>query len=369
MVKRAVAAIAIAGLAGPAIAGCGSQPATVAGPTPPAVTTPLASSLVSAQGTWAIADVGGSSSPEDNFWQLFVRPAGASKWSLVTPPAVADNGGLVAAANPASLLIGFRPSQGLVFSPLATSTDTGKNWAPGVLSAGLANVPDALSIGPSGQELALLENGTVDASTAGGPWTELTSVKALDASAAGRSCGVAGMNAVSFGLNGLKVVAGSCARRGVAGVFSDANGTWQAAGPTLPGAYLGDQVQVLRLSGMALLLAGTTLFAAWSDGQRWTVSAPLTGAGQPRASGFGPGGSAWGLLGGGRAAVISKAGAGWQALPAVPGGTAVLAAGTTRSEYDALAVSGSVLTVWRLTAGSWAKVQVMKVPIVPGSSG
>jgi hypothetical protein len=37
--------------------------------------------------------------------------------------------------------------------------------------------------------------------------------------------------------------------------------------------------------------------------------------------------------------------------------------------YDALAVSGSKLTVWRLAQGAWAKVQLITVPIVYGSSG
>jgi hypothetical protein len=30
---------------------------------------------------------------------------------------------------------------------------------------------------------------------------------------------------------------------------------------------------------------------------------------------------------------------------------------------------GTVLTVWRLSAGSWTKVQVINVPIAAGSSG
>ena len=76
-----------------------------------------------------------------SFWQLFVRPATASRWSLVTPPGVADNGGLVAAGGGTSLVVGFRPSQNLVFSPLATSTDAGRNWTPGLLDAGLADTP------------------------------------------------------------------------------------------------------------------------------------------------------------------------------------------------------------------------------------
>jgi len=86
-----------------------------------------------------------------------------------------------------------------------------------------------------------------------------------------------------------------------------------------------------------------------------------------RASGFGPGGSVWVLLGGGRAETIGGPGGSWRALPSVPAGTAVLAPGS--SAYDALAVAGSRLTVWRLTAGVWAQVQVINVPITYGSSG
>lgn len=35
---------------------------------------------------------------------------------------------------------------------------------------------------------------------------------------------------------------------------------------------------------------------------------------------------------------------------------------------DALMVSGSLLTVWRLAGVAWAKVQVINVPIEYGSS-
>jgi hypothetical protein len=278
----------------------------------------LATSLVTAQGTWTVGGLGGSPDARQNFWQVFVRPAGGTRWALVTPPGVADNGGLVAASGPASLLIGVRPSQSLTFSPLATSSDTGKNRTPGVLNGALADAPDALSVAPSGRGLALLANGAVDTSTTtDGPWTRFTTVASLAASAAGRECGLTEVDAVSFGINGLKVVAGTCARRGVAGVFTDTNGAWQANGPELPMAYAGDQVRVLRLSGTtALLAAGPDLLAAWWDGQRWTVSAPVAGA----------------------------------------------------ARYEALAVSGAVLTVWRVSTGSWTKAQVINVPTVAGSS-
>ena len=97
-----------------------------------------------------------------------------------------------------------------------------------------------------------------------------------------------------------------------------------------------------------------------------------------QALGFGAGGSAWLLLGGGRAETIGGAGGSWQALPPLPSGTMALAPPATATlappvpggrSYDALAVSGSKLTVWRLASGAWAKVQQITVPIAYGSSG
>jgi hypothetical protein len=377
-----------AGLA--ALGGCGTQSAPVAGPSLTVVTAPLSTSLVTAQGTWAVAVMGGSAASLNNFWQLFVRPTGATRWALVTPEGVADNGGLVAAggAAGASLLVGFRPSQGLAFSPLAASSDAGRNWTPGLLDADLADVPDALAVGASGQVLALLHDGSIQeaptaAAATAGHWSPLTTLGALAASAPGRSCGLAGVNAISFGVNDTPMVGGSCARRGVAGVFAESGGTWQAAGPALPAAFGGDQVQVLGLASggtAALMTAGTSLVAAWSGRTGWTVSAPVAAgavvsagavaAGAVVASGFGAAGSVWVLFGGRRAEVIGGTGGAWRALPAVPAGTQTLAP-VTGGGYDALAVSGSRLTVWQLggvPGASWVRVQVINVPIEYGSS-
>jgi len=383
----AVLALLCAGLV-PLTAGCGSQAAPVSTPSLRVQTAPLSTSLVTPQGTWAVTVMGGAAASENSFWQLFVRPASATRWSLVTPEGVADNGGLVAAAGAGgtSLVVGFRPSQGLAFSPLAASGDMGQKWTPGLLDAGLADVPDAMAVAPSGQTLALLHGGSIEAAASAGAatagqWSRLATLSALAASAPGRGCGLVAVNAVSFGPNNVPMAAGSCVRRGVAGVFADTGGAWQAAGPVLPAGFGGDQVQVLGLArtvlgntvlantgsgNAALLLAGTDLLAAWSDGARWTVSAPVA-AGGVSASGFGPGGSVWVLLGGGRAETIGGPGGSWAALPDLPAGTATLAPGPG-SGYEALAVSGSRLTVWRLTAAAWTKVQVMNVPILYGSS-
>jgi hypothetical protein len=374
--RCALAALVAAGLA----AGCGTQAARVAVAAPPAVTASLNTSLVTPQGTWAVAVMGGSAAAENNFWQLFVRPAGASRWSLVTPPGVADNGGLVAAGGAASLLVGFRPNQGLAFSPLAASTDAGRVWTPGLLDAALADVPDGISVSPSGQVIALLSDGTIQtagtaAAAAAGQWSQLTTLHALAATAPGQTCGLVELNAVSFGPNKKNpVTAGSCERPGVAGVFTDSGGTWLAAGPAVPAGWARRQVQVLGLGStaggnVALLLAGSELIAAWSTGSGWTTSAVLGGVAGVRAAGFGAGGSAWVLLGGGRAETIGGPGSAWRGLPAVPAGTATLAPGPGGS-FDALAVAGSRLTVWQVGAAAtaWTKAQAITVPIEYGSS-
>jgi hypothetical protein len=75
------------------------------------------------------------------------------------------------------------------------------------------------------------------------------------------------------------------------------------------------------------------------------------------------------LLPGGQAATISGPGQQWLLLPPTPAHTSVLASGPGTS-LDALAVSGSTLTVWQLDHGStvWARTQTINVPIQLGSS-
>lgn len=366
---RGLLALACAGLA----AGCGAQAARVTSPSPAAASAPLSTSLTTAQGTWAITVMGGSSASHDNFWQLFVRPAGTSRWSLVTPQGVADNGGLVAAGGNAALVVGVRPSQNLAYSPLATSTDAGQNWTPGLLDAALADTPGAIAVAPSGRMLALLQDGTIQtaptaSAAVAGQWSRLTTSDALAASAPGRECGLVSMLAVSFGPDDDPIAAGSCARPGVAGVFTDAGGTWRSAGLALPGR---GRVQVLGLAPggtAALLLAGRSLLAAWWTGTRWSVSGPVS-ADTVTAAGFGLGGGAWALLGSGRAETISGPGTSWQARPPLPPGTATLAPpGPGGGSYEALAVSGSRLIVWRLAGAVWTKVQLINVPVQYGSS-
>ena len=163
-------------------AGCGSAASQGAALASPAAPPSLATSLATATGTWAVTVMGGSAASHNNFWQLFVRPAGTSTWRLATPPGVASNGGLVLTGLASgSVLAGFRPSQDLAYSPLATTKDNGKAWSPGLLDAGLADVPGALAADPaSGRLLALLTDGTTDISGQGGTrWIRLVTRQAL----------------------------------------------------------------------------------------------------------------------------------------------------------------------------------------------
>ena len=372
------------------VAGCGSAGPATGGPAaeaPPGGARFLVTSLATDAGTWATAVMGGSVASHNNFWQLFVRPAGTTQWKLVTPPGVADNGGLVVAdAGGQSLLTGFRPSQYLTFTPLVATRDGGQAWSPaGPLDAAVANVPDALAVAPNtGQLLALLTGGAAKLATAPGytSWTGLTTQRAIAATAPGRRCGLRGLTAAAFTPSGMPLLGGSCSRPGTAGIFADRNGTWQSAGPRIPATLDRRAITVVRLTRTAnrttaLLKTGNgaaaSLLAAWSadNGSHWALSPPLPLNGAELAtSSFGPGGGAAIVLSGNRAWAIMGPGAAWRSLPALPSGTATLAPGPAGG-FDALAVRGNRLTVWQLSPGTsaWRTSQAMIVPIQYGSSG
>jgi hypothetical protein len=366
-------------------AGCGSasrQPAAAAAPAQPPS---LATSLVTATGTWAVAVMGGPAAEHNNFWQLFVRPAATGKWRLATPPGVASNGGLVLASPGAgSVVAGFRPSQDLSYSPLATTHDNGTAWTPGLLDAALANVPDALAAAPGGGHLlALLASGQAELSGPGGTgWTKLATRQTLAASPAGRNCGLGSLTAAAFSPSGVPLLAASCTHPGTAGIFGYASGTWRLAGPMLPATYAHQEISVLWLTTTAgtttaLLAAGTGsaahLLAAWSTGggAHWALSPPLPLHGAKLTSATSrPGGTVAVVLTGNHAQAITDPADAWRPLPALPPGTATLAPGPAGG-WDALAVHGAKLAIWQLQPGSaaWAATQTITVPIVFGSSG
>jgi hypothetical protein len=366
------------------LAGCGSAPASrTARPAPPPAP-PMATSFAGAASDWAIVEMGGSAAQENNFWQLFVRSAATAPWRQATPLGVADNGGLSVASSGGSLLTGFQPSQELTFSPLATSSDNGANWSPASpVNPGLASLPDALAAGPGGRVLALTDGGGAQLGTGlGSAWTRLSSLSALAATGPGRACGLTSLTAAAFSSSGVPLLAGSCSRPGIAGIFADTSGGWRAAGPAIPASLARDPIDVLRLTStssgmMALLQAGTganaSLVAAFSPagGSQWTLSAPLPAGSRPLLSTtVGPAFSIAVILNGGQAVTLAGPGASWQQLPPLPRWAATLALGQPGT-VDAIAAHAGTFSDWRLTPGSpggWRLAQTLQVTIPYGSS-
>jgi hypothetical protein len=381
--KRPLRPLALLTAAAALAAGCGAGRPPATAPAPAAPPT-LATSIITPAGAWAVAVMGGSAAQHNNFWQLFARPAGAASWRLVTPPGVASNGGLVIAPGGGrSLTAGFRPSQRLVFTPLAVTSDFGAGWSSAVLDAPLASLPDALAAAPgSGRLLALLTDGTVEVSGSGATWTTLVTRRSLAGSAVGSRCGLQQLTAAAFSPAGAMLLAGACAHPGTAGIFTGTGGAWRLAGPVLPAALAGQPVTVLRLTStgsglVAVLQAGTgpsaRLLAAWSadGGGRWDLSALFRlGGARVAATSFGPAGETAITLTDSRGLTIAGPGQPWRPLPALPAGTATLAPGPGAA-LEALAVHGTRLTVWRPGTGDtgWTQVQAITVPIQYGSSG
>ena len=374
------------------VAACGSKPAVTVPSRAPAVAVvapTLATSVSSGNGTsWAIVDMGGAASGYDNFWELFVRPSGATGWKLATPTGVASNGGLVMTSTGAtSLVTGFRPSQDLTFSPLASTTDAGTQWSQSaLLSPGLGDRPDALAGSATGQLIALTDTSDVETSTSlGANWAKLTTERSLAASAAGRGCGLQALTGAAWTPAGSPLVAGSCREPGIAGIFAYSAGTWRLTGPALPAALSGAAINVLGVATTgtkttailaATTHAGSSVLAAWSadGGTDWQLS-PALAAGRvssPSVSIWADGSagvvvSAAGVRGG---AIIGWQAANWQPLPTLPAGTATLATGPG-GEPEALTVSKGTMTAWQLPAGSsqWSLAQTVRVTIPYGSSG
>ena len=171
------------------------------------------------------------------------------------------------------------------------------------------------------------------------------------------------------------MLAASCGRPGVVGIFADSGGRWDPAGPAVPAALAREDIEVLRLAAVntglvALLRAGTgpaaSVVAAWYDGGQWTVSAPLRTP-AVRSTAIGPGGSVGIILNATRAATLAGPGGSWHALPALPQWAATLALGPA-GQADAIAAHAGTFTDWRLAATGWSRAQTINVTIPYGSS-
>jgi hypothetical protein len=347
----------------------------------------MATSLATTADDWAVVPM----SADPVFWQLFSRAGNSASWKLVTPPGVAINGGIVASADGASALtVAVRPSQDLMFSPLAVTANGGASWSTGgPINAAVAASPGAFAA--DGSHLAaLLSDGTIETSSdAGASWSTLAKPGAIAASPAAKGCGgTVQVTSLSFGITSTEVLAGgTCGTSGTTAIFSYSPGTgWQRESLPVSG-------RLVRFTAGTALVEGKAGLAALWLGTGWTgypgsapasppsasgvlsTSAPLPASGSITAAGTLPDAGAWVLLAGGRAATVSLPGTAggtpqWVPLPRVPAHTSVLASGPDGS-VDALAVSGETLTVWRLApkASAWSKVQAIGVPIQVGSSG
>ena len=90
--------------------GTGTTQPTVTVVAPPPSATVAAATTTPVRSTVVLA-MGHLGDPANTFYELFERPTGRSAWTLVTPPGVADNGGLVVGLSPAgALTAGFLPS-------------------------------------------------------------------------------------------------------------------------------------------------------------------------------------------------------------------------------------------------------------------
>ena len=383
---RQCAALTCALLLAAAVTGCGSAI------TPPEVTSSrateaavaLATTVTTASGVWAVVVMGGSAAQENNFWQLFTVPARGSRWSLVTPPAVADNGGLVTAADSggtSQLRVAFRPSQSLTFSPLASTADGGHTWTTGLLDAPIAAAPDALAARGTTM-VALLTNGTIERSASGGAsWSTFARPGAIAASAAGNRCQVTALTAISLTSSGTPLAGAACSAKGSPGIFAYTQGSWRGTGPALTGSLASQPVRVLRLTGTAagntaLLMAGTgshaRLYATWtSDGRsldhlatvqmHWAQGPGLRHLGEEASHG----------------SCSPTARRDHQrpervlAEPARPARRDHSAGHPARRSYRRARRQGEQPDLFQLTGtpGTWSKTQEIKVPIQYGSSG
>jgi hypothetical protein len=364
-----------------------------AGPKPSdAGASPLAASVNTTEGTWATVAMGHLDQPDNTFWQLFHRSAGAASWTnQIQATAVATNGGLVLAPSlGGSLVVGVRPYQFLTFSPLISSADGGRTWSNGLLPGGLAVTPNALAVDAEGRALAITgrdqttRSQSVLTSNSLTTWQPLTSGTVLASTPAGQRCAPLGLTAVAFD-GAAPIIGARCARAGVVGLFERRGVVWTLAGPRLLGSTSQDLISVTALwatsNGLSGLLtasgaAGTAvmLVSTADAGQTWRVSQTLqlTPSEQLTSVGADDSGRFFVLMSGAtgsdRAAVIGANQTQWSELPAPPPGTATIAFGPGTS-VEALAVNTATLTVWTLgSAGGWHKGQVMTVSIDYGSS-
>ncbi len=247
----------------------GSDTPTVTVPTVSLQSPPAPSSTTTPALATGVLAMGNLSDPANTFYELFDRPAGASDWTLATPPGVADNGGLVVGPSASgALTAGFLPAADLTFSVLASRAAGSTQWTPGDVPGTLAAEPDALAAGPSGQTAAVLSgnDSPVEAQASGSSsWHRVAT--AGDLAGVHGGCPVTRITSVAVTASGAPVVGAHCTgpqvgifvpRDASAGVTPDLDapdGGWSRAGSTL-GAPGVTATTVLRLQAEGAGIAG-----------------------------------------------------------------------------------------------------------------
>jgi hypothetical protein len=370
-----------------ALLGCGLAASSAQA----AVAAPLVSAVSTSTDSWVTLPMGDLSDPNNTFWELFHTAPGASRWSLATPPGVADNGGLVESASAGAALVGVLPSQLLRFSPLAKSANGGSSWTPAFLPGALSPVPDALAddaASPVGA-IALVNGGRALSGPVGlSSWSPLVTAAAL--SRVSPACSVDGLDGAALLPSGAPLIATGCRRDGRVGLFARTAAAWRSVGLTLGGPLRGAATTVLRVQSTAatttvLALARVggrhALEALWQSGSApWTVARPLAldpGA-SVRSTAVNSAGDVAVLLGGagGTREAVDVAPLGtWVQLPRLPARTAgvALPAGALPSsgpDIDVFTVAGESLDVFSLTPSgeAWTKFQSSQIPLAYGSS-
>lgn len=349
---------------------------------------PLPAAIETPTDSWAVLPMGQVGSLVNTFWQLLHAMPGASQWSVVTPQGVADNGGLVVAADVAttSTSVGFLPSQQLRFSPLSVTTDAGSSWSPAFLPGALSARPNALASGPDGA-LAIVGSAVMHEPSNSPTWSRLVTLAALQRVAP--QCAARALDGVAVTSTGALLVGTAC--HGHVGIFSDSGGNWHLEQALLPGRWRNASTTVLRLQ--ACDTQTTALVAAETSGHKALFSMSQAGSGswQPsaslllgadsavRASAISFGGVLGVLVGSKRSQSVDQIspGGSWVMSPAPPNGAVGLAFVTPDTTHSGAAtldaftvVGGTDLHVFALTAegGEWVGAQTLQVPLPYGSS-
>lgn len=376
------------------LAGCGSR-VTSSRPLPDP---PLATAFEADGASWSVLPMGVLSDPENTFWQLVVERHGSPRLRVVTPPGVADNGGLVESSGwlrregrlVFGPVVGVLSSDHLGFSPIASTSDLGRIWFPSTLPLSLSRVPGSFTIGRTGSAVALLGRDgrlVVWSRDHLEDWKRLTSLRLLAAASPG--CRLRALTLVSLlaASRGELALAGPCRApgrtalllRSPGGEIRDLGGTVAGLGHANlePLALLpGRNGALVRISLLALVTSGASTSldtVSRSARGRWKVSSHLAVPKGERLIALGAD-PLFALVATGHVAprperLYEPEGqfrGSWRLVARPPAGTQSL---LFHGEHlTALVVHRSLLLAERPTQGRWRVVSRLNVPIAYGSS-